>query len=168
MWTVQHQTGFQVVLHFCSIERSIFKRSRSYWVIWQPPVLSLSLTKTDEHDNKWACICGFTTCNFFNSVVYTGMPITWYAIGNRTFYGGFLIDARYVKERNTFLRGCFLSISEKYLGFAGDHSVVDCFELKHAIFVKSCANSATVIGQESHLCQYMFMLKANWLINQSK
>ena len=105
---------------------------------------------------------------FFNSVAYTGLPITWYAIGNRTFYGGFLIDARYVKVRNTFFRRCFLSISEKYLGFVGDHSVVDCFELKHAIFVKSCAKSATVIGQESNLCQYMFMLKANCLINQSK
>ena len=71
------------------------------------------------------------------------------------------MEARYVKVRNTFFRGCFLSISEKYLGFTGDHSVVDCFELKHAILVKSCAKSATMIGQASHLCQYMFMLKAN-------
>ena len=65
------------------------------------------------------------------------------------------------QSKEYFFCGCFLSILEKYLGFTGDHSDVDCLELKDAIFVKSCAKSATVIGQESHLCQYMFMLKAN-------
>ena len=58
----------------------------------------------------------------------------------------------------------FHTLSAEYLGFTVDHSVVDRFQLKHAVLVKSHAKSAGAIWQESHFCQCMFMIKANQLI----
>ena len=63
----------------------------------------------------------------------------------------------------------FLLISEKTLSaeypeFTADHSVVNHFQLKHAVLVKSRTKSAGLIWQVSHFCQYLFFMNANWLI----